>query len=82
MQIIRRLDTNERQSQIGAALNLATSTIRIILKNKEKILSSVTATRRSSATKIAHSRNTIEEMEKRLSIWIEDEKDGRLAKCH
>ncbi|GFX86932.1 hypothetical protein TNCV_2124791 [Trichonephila clavipes] len=36
MQVIRRLDTGERQSQIGAALTLATSTIRIILKNKEK----------------------------------------------
>ncbi|GFS98974.1 hypothetical protein TNCV_3896591 [Trichonephila clavipes] len=31
MQEIRRLDTDERQSQIGAALNLATSTIRTIL---------------------------------------------------
>ncbi|GFW20224.1 hypothetical protein TNCV_1855481 [Trichonephila clavipes] len=36
MQVIRRLDTGERQSQIGAALNLATSTIRTLLKNKEK----------------------------------------------
>ncbi|GFS90446.1 peptidoglycan recognition protein [Trichonephila clavipes] len=40
MQVIRRLDTGERESQIGAAFNLATSTIRIILENKEKILSS------------------------------------------
>ncbi|GFU60428.1 hypothetical protein TNCV_1578821 [Trichonephila clavipes] len=38
MQVIRRLDTGERQSQISAALNLAASTIRTILKNKEKIL--------------------------------------------
>lgn len=74
MQVIRRLDTGERQSQIGAALNLATSTIRTILKNKEKILSSATATTTSSATRITRSRNnTIEEMEKRLSIWIDDE---------
>ncbi|GFW92334.1 hypothetical protein TNCV_3588561 [Trichonephila clavipes] len=36
MQVIKRLDTDERQSQIGAALNLATSTIRTILKNKGK----------------------------------------------
>ncbi|GFX17827.1 hypothetical protein TNCV_2292761 [Trichonephila clavipes] len=74
MQVIRRLYTGERQSHIGAALNLATSTIRIILKYKEKILSSVTATTASSATRITRSRNnTIEEMEKRLSIWIDDE---------
>ncbi|GFX94480.1 hypothetical protein TNCV_4295201 [Trichonephila clavipes] len=36
MQVIRRLDTGERRSQMGAALNLETSTMRTILKNKEK----------------------------------------------
>ncbi|GFV39250.1 hypothetical protein TNCV_289271 [Trichonephila clavipes] len=71
MQVIRRLDTGERQSQIGAAFNLATSTIRTILKNNEKILSMATAPTTSSVTRITRSRNnTIEEMEKRLSIWI------------
>ncbi|GFT56086.1 hypothetical protein TNCV_811411 [Trichonephila clavipes] len=79
MHVIRRLDTGERQSQIGAALNLATSTIRTILKNKEKILSSVTVTTTSSATRITRSRNnTIEEMEKRLSIWIDDEIERKM----
>ncbi|GFV41690.1 hypothetical protein TNCV_3628411 [Trichonephila clavipes] len=74
MQVIRRSDTGERQSQIGAALNLATSTIRTILKNKEKILSSTTTTTTGSATRITRSRNNkIEEMEKRLSIWTDDE---------
>ncbi|GFW76167.1 hypothetical protein TNCV_2058141 [Trichonephila clavipes] len=72
MQLIRTLDTGGRQFQIGAALNLATSAIRTILKNKEKILSSATST--SSATRMTRSRNnTIDEMEKRLSIWIDDE---------
>ncbi|GFT85935.1 hypothetical protein TNCV_3255821 [Trichonephila clavipes] len=81
MQVFRRLDTGERQSQIGAALNLATSTIRTILKNKEKILSSVTATATSSATRLTRSRNNaIDEMEKRLSIWILTAKLN--AKCH
>ncbi|GFV70521.1 hypothetical protein TNCV_3480171 [Trichonephila clavipes] len=75
MEVIRRLDTGERQSQIGAALNLTTSTIRTILKNKEKkILSSATATTTSSATRITRSKNsTVEEMEKRLSICIDNE---------
>ncbi|GFU77592.1 hypothetical protein TNCV_3499641 [Trichonephila clavipes] len=70
MQVIRRLDTGERQFQIGAALNLATSThtIRTILKNKEKILLSVTATRITRSINI-----TIYEMDNRLSIWIDDE---------
>ncbi|GFR15110.1 hypothetical protein TNCT_730261 [Trichonephila clavata] len=74
MQVIRRLDTSKRQSQIRVALNLATSTIRTILQNKEKILSSATATMTSSATRVTRSRNnTIEEMKKRFSIWIDGE---------
>ncbi|GFT45870.1 hypothetical protein TNCV_2250171 [Trichonephila clavipes] len=79
MQVIRRLDTGERQSHIGSALNLATATIRNILKNKEKILPSATATTTSSASRIARSRNnTIEEKEKRLSIWIDDEIERKM----
>lgn len=35
-QVIKKLDTSKDQSQTGAALNLATSTIRTILKNKER----------------------------------------------
>ncbi|GFY06321.1 hypothetical protein TNCV_2681121 [Trichonephila clavipes] len=79
MQAIRILGTGERQSQICAALNLATSTIRTILKNKEKILSSVTATTTSSATRITSSRNnTIKKMEKRISIRIGDEIEPKM----
>ncbi|GFS60705.1 hypothetical protein TNCV_4259481 [Trichonephila clavipes] len=74
MQVIRRLDTGESQSQFGAALNLVTSTISTTLKNKEKILSSATATTTSFATRITRSRNDkIEEMEKRLSTWSYNE---------
>ncbi|GFX16925.1 hypothetical protein TNCV_2519031 [Trichonephila clavipes] len=80
MQVIRRLDTGERQSQIGAVLNLATSTIRTILKNKEKILSSVTVTTTSSAARVTRSRNiTIEEMEKRFLSGLMTKLN---AKCH
>ncbi|GFW69936.1 DUF4817 domain-containing protein [Trichonephila clavipes] len=62
MQVIRRSDAGERRFQIGAALNLAISTIRTILKNKEKILSLAIATTTSSATTITRSRNiTIDE---------------------
>ncbi|GFY00436.1 hypothetical protein TNCV_1664751 [Trichonephila clavipes] len=65
MQVIRRLDTGELQSQIGAAMNLATSTIRTILLNKEKKLSSAQLQLREALH--------LEEMEKRLSMWIDDE---------
>ncbi|GFS93695.1 hypothetical protein TNCV_798261 [Trichonephila clavipes] len=79
MQVIRRLDTGERQSQIGAALNLVTSTIRTIFKNKVKILSSVTATTTSSATGITRSRNnTIEEMENDFLHWIDNEIERKM----
>ncbi|KAK2578210.1 hypothetical protein KPH14_000944 [Odynerus spinipes] len=74
IQVIRRLNAGERQVDIGCALNLSTSTIRTILKNKEKIVSSATTTTATSVTKITRSRSSvIEEMEKRLSIWIDDE---------
>ncbi|GFV29286.1 hypothetical protein TNCV_4603181 [Trichonephila clavipes] len=76
MQVIRRLDTGERQSQIGAVLNLATSTVRTILKNKEKILQSATATRIIYTC----SRNyIIDEMEKRLPIRIDDEIERNMS---
>ncbi|GFX53822.1 hypothetical protein TNCV_1597681 [Trichonephila clavipes] len=76
MQVIKRLDTGERQSQ---TLDLAISIIKTILKYKEKILSSVIATTTSSATRITRSRNnTIEEMKKRLSIWIDDEIERKI----
>ncbi|GFW53282.1 hypothetical protein TNCV_4075031 [Trichonephila clavipes] len=55
MLAIRRLDTGERQSQIGAALNLATSTIKPFLRIKKNTLSSATATTASSATRTTHS---------------------------
>ncbi|GFU70072.1 hypothetical protein TNCV_2752071 [Trichonephila clavipes] len=65
MQVIRRSDTGERQSQVGAALSLAISTTKTILKNKEKVLSLTSATTTISATRITRSRNnTIEEIEK------------------
>ncbi|GFW26121.1 hypothetical protein TNCV_3396171 [Trichonephila clavipes] len=80
VQVIRRLDTDERQSYIGAALNLENSTIRTILKNKENILTSAAATTTSSPTRITRSRNiTIYEMDSRLSIWIDNEIERNLA---
>ncbi|GFV09964.1 hypothetical protein TNCV_3574351 [Trichonephila clavipes] len=79
MQVIRSLDTGERQSQNGAALNLTTSNIRTNLKNKVKILSSITTTTTRSATRITRFRNnTIEEMEKRFSLWIDDKIERKM----
>lgn len=72
MQVLKRLDSGERQCQIADEFNLSTSTIRTIYKNKEKILSSVRTTTKSAATRTTRSRNnTIEKMEKQLSLWID-----------
>ncbi|CAH2325675.1 tigger transposable element-derived 1-like [Pelobates cultripes] len=73
IQVLDRLDKGECQVDIGADLHLPTSTIHTILKNKDKIRTSVTTTV-SSAKKITRSRSyALEEMEERLSIWIDDE---------
>ncbi|GFU49453.1 hypothetical protein TNCV_2308191 [Trichonephila clavipes] len=58
MQVIRGLDTGERQSQMGAALNLAASTIRTILKNKGNILSSNSFTMKRFGYNQSNSKNS------------------------
>lgn len=74
LQVLRRLEAGERQVDIGASLNLATSTIRTIIKNADKIISSATTTSNLAATKVTRSRNHIlEKMEKSLCIWIYDQ---------
>ncbi|CAH2306756.1 tigger transposable element-derived 1-like [Pelobates cultripes] len=74
IQVLDRLDKGERQVDIGSDLHLPTSTIRTILKNKDEISTSATTSTASSAKKITLSRSyALEEMEKRLSIWIDDE---------
>ncbi|XP_066253832.1 tigger transposable element-derived protein 1-like [Euwallacea similis] len=79
MQLLRRLGNGERQVDIGNTLNLSTSTVRTILKNKDKIKLSATTTTSSSAAKITRSRsNILEEMEKRVCIWIDDEMERNL----
>ncbi|KAM4707145.1 putative CENPB DNA-binding domain-containing protein 1 [Discoglossus pictus] len=71
LQVLYRLEW-EWQSDTGVDLTLQTSTTHNILRNKEKIKSSVNASTASSAKKITHSRcYTLEEMEKRLSICID-----------
>ncbi|KAM4706993.1 putative CENPB DNA-binding domain-containing protein 1 [Discoglossus pictus] len=70
MQVLDRLEKGD----FGANLKLGTSTIRTILKNKEKIKSSATTSTASSDKKVTQFRcYALEEMKKRLSIWIDDE---------
>ncbi|XP_066489716.1 tigger transposable element-derived protein 1-like [Tiliqua scincoides] len=74
MQVLQCIEAGERQVDVGRRLGLGTSTIRTILKNGEKIKRSAKSTTPQSATKTSRSRNILlEKMEKRLSIWIEDQ---------
>lgn len=74
MQVIQCIEAGERQVDVGRRLGLGTSTIRTILKNGEKIKRSAKLTTPQSATKTSRSRNILlEKMEKRLSVWIEDQ---------
>ncbi|KAM4663440.1 putative CENPB DNA-binding domain-containing protein 1 [Discoglossus pictus] len=73
IQVMDRLEKGERQVEIKADLHLPTSTICTILKNKDKIHTSAKTSTASSTKKITCSRSyALEEMEKRLSIWIDD----------
>ncbi|KAM4706821.1 tigger transposable element-derived protein 1-like [Discoglossus pictus] len=74
LQVLDHLDKGKCQVDIGADLKLATSIIRTIPKNKEKIKLSATTSTSSSTKKITQTRcYTLEEMEKRLSIWTDIE---------
>lgn len=74
LQVLRRSEAGERQIDISNSLNLAPSTVRTILKNSAKIKLSGSTSTKMSVTKITRSRsNIIEEMEKRLSIWVDDQ---------
>ncbi|KAM4642161.1 putative CENPB DNA-binding domain-containing protein 1 [Discoglossus pictus] len=77
---IQVLDCMEKgECQVDIRTDLATSTIRTILKNKNKIRTSATTSTASSAKKITRSRSyALEEIEKRLSIWIDDEMERNM----
>ncbi|XP_051885228.1 tigger transposable element-derived protein 1-like [Pristis pectinata] len=80
MQVLRRLEAGERQVDVGRDFNLATSTIRTILRNAEKIKASRKTTTSFSATKLTRSRSSLlEKMEKELCIWVEDQLHRRIS---
>ncbi|KRZ16927.1 CENPB DNA-binding domain-containing protein 1 [Trichinella zimbabwensis] len=65
LQILCRLETGERKVSVGASLNLATSMI---------IKSSASTASYLSTTKVTRSKTHLfEEMERRLSIWVDDQ---------
>lgn len=71
LKILERVEENVGASAVGREFRMAESTVRTIVKNKDKILrSSQSAT---PLLKVSRSRGTIfEKMENRLSMWIKE----------
>ena len=74
MQVLKRLEAGERQSDIGRSLGLVTSTLRTIMKNADKIKITAQCTTSVTATRVTRTRSSLlENMESQLSIWVEDQ---------
>uniref|UniRef100_A0A8C4PZS8 HTH CENPB-type domain-containing protein n=1 Tax=Eptatretus burgeri TaxID=7764 RepID=A0A8C4PZS8_EPTBU len=74
MQVLRQIEAGERQVEVGRAFDLATSTIRTILSNADKIKASARSTTSLSKTKLTRSRSSLsEKMESRLIVWMEEQ---------
>jgi len=69
LEMLWRFEAGEKLSRIGKVLGLSTSTVAAICDNKEKIQASSQA-----ATRVTRSRSlVVENMERLLSVWIEDQ---------
>ncbi|GLV32614.1 hypothetical protein CBL_00677 [Carabus blaptoides fortunei] len=74
LEIIRRIESGERQKDICRDYGLAGSTIRTILKNKDKIKEFGRIATPLAAVKLIKNRAPIMvEMERLLTIWIDDQ---------
>jgi hypothetical protein len=79
LEVINRLEKGERIANICRALGLAKSTVRTIRNNADRIKESAKSGIRASAKRIFYSRSsTMERMEKKLSMWIEDQNQRHL----
>ncbi|XP_049558737.1 tigger transposable element-derived protein 1-like [Orcinus orca] len=74
LEVLRRFEAGEKLSRIGRALGLSTSTVATIRDNKDKIRASSQAATPHAACKLTRSRSLVmENMERLLSVWIEDQ---------
>nr|XP_058901570.1 tigger transposable element-derived protein 1-like [Kogia breviceps] len=73
LEVLRRFEAGEKLSRIGRALGLSTSTVATIRDNKDRIRASSQAATPHAASKLTRSRSLVmENMERLLSVWIED----------
>eukprot|EP00069_Balaena_mysticetus_P011738 bmy_21426T0 len=74
LEVLRRFEAGEKLSRIGRALGLSTSTVATIRDNKDKIRASSQAATPHAASKLTRSRSLVmENMERLLSVWIEEQ---------
>ncbi|XP_007937436.1 CENPB DNA-binding domain-containing protein 1 [Orycteropus afer afer] len=74
LEVLRRFEVGEKLSQIAKALGLAVSTVATIRDNKEKIKASSQVTTPLRASRLTRHRSAVmENMERLLSVWLEDQ---------
>ncbi|XP_006902931.1 PREDICTED: tigger transposable element-derived protein 1-like [Elephantulus edwardii] len=74
LEVLRRFEAGEKLSQIAKTLGLAVSTVATIRDNKEKIKASSQITTPLRASRLTHHRSAVmENMERLLSVWLEDQ---------
>ncbi|XP_068247804.1 tigger transposable element-derived protein 1-like [Palaemon carinicauda] len=77
--IIKKLDTGEKMVSVARAYNLNRSTVGTIYKQKDRIMEHVKGAVPMQSTIISKRRGKIiEEMEKLLTIWLEDQQQRRI----
>ncbi|KAM9036964.1 tigger transposable element-derived protein 1 [Sarcophilus harrisii] len=79
LEVLRRFEEGEKLTQIAKTLGLATSTVASIRVNREKIRANSQAATPLSATQLTRCRGVVMgNMERLLSLWIEDQKQQQL----
>ena len=78
VKIIERVERGEKMTDVARSFNLNRSTIGTIIKNKDKILEHVKSAVSMMSTIISKRRGkAMEEMEKLLSMWLQDQHQRR-----
>lgn len=73
IKILKKMENRGKASEVGRQFGLSESTVRTIVKNRDKIMRSSEYGTPASAKKITRTRPAIlEKMEHMLGVWIED----------
>ncbi|TEA24754.1 hypothetical protein DBR06_SOUSAS35810013, partial [Sousa chinensis] len=80
MKIIKRVESGEKMVDITHSYNMSHSTTGTILKNEDKIMEHVTSAVPIMSTIILKKHGKVmEEMEKLLSVWVQDQHQHRVS---